>query len=90
MLLYYPRDDTIRNKRCLTLIVPEYIVHISTLFKTIGDSIIKDNKEMNITIPTKEGVVREILKELNNICSNTVGDLCNISQTRVKHASLIV
>ena len=43
--LYYPLDDTIMNKGYLTLIVPEYIAHMYSLFKTIGDSIIKENKE---------------------------------------------
>ena len=37
---------------------------MSDLFKIIGYSIIKENKDMKTIIPTKEGVVREMLKIL--------------------------
>ena len=90
MRLYYQLDDALRNKGYLTLIASEYITRMSALFKTIGDSIIKEIKEMKIIILAKEGLVREILKEFNNECRSAVGELCYISQTRVKHEGMIV
>ena len=44
---------------------------------------------MNTVVPSKEGVDREIISELDDEYKNIMSQICDISQSKVTHISLI-